>query len=82
MEDAILRYQKNRRLLNDRREVFSRYLAFGGVDVGPKMFGGVEDRDLQEMDKEQIMLAGAQESIRQVRSELPVDFNAVVASYL
>lgn len=82
MEHAILRYQKNRRIVNDRREVFSCYLAFGGVDVGPKMFAGVDDREIQGMDKEQIMLVKAQESIKQDHAELAIDFNAVVTSYL
>ncbi|PYI06369.1 hypothetical protein BO78DRAFT_461311 [Aspergillus sclerotiicarbonarius CBS 121057] len=82
LEDALLRYQKNRRLESDRREVFLKYLAYGGVDVGQKMFGGVDDRDLQALDSEQILQARALASIRKDKSNLTVDFDAVVRGYL
>lgn len=82
IEDAILHYQKNRRLETDRREIFLKYLAYGGVDVGPKMFGGIDRRELQQMDSEQIMVTRGQTSISQERSHLEVDFNAVVKGYL
>ena len=82
MEDAILRFQKNRRIESDRREIFTKYLAYGGVDVGPKMFGGVDDHDLKEMDNEEILLTRGQSSIAQERADLEIDFNAVVKGYL
>ncbi|KAF5859634.1 hypothetical protein ETB97_002607 [Aspergillus alliaceus] len=82
IEDAILRYQKNRRLEPDRREVFLKYLAYGGVDVGPKMFAGVDERELQQLDSEQALIAKGQASIHRACSDLTVDFNAVVTGYL
>ncbi|KKK22982.1 hypothetical protein AOCH_002690 [Aspergillus ochraceoroseus] len=82
MEDAFLRFQKKRRIENDRLEVFQKYLAYGGVDVGPKMFVGSDDRDFKNMDSEQILLARGQTSIKDDHSKLPVDFNAVVKGYL
>lgn len=82
MEDAILRYHKNRRLESDRWQIFLKYLIYGGVDVGPKMFGGTDQHELQQMDSEQIMVSRGQTSISQERSNLEVDFNAVAKGYL
>ncbi|EAW13015.1 uncharacterized protein ACLA_014520 [Aspergillus clavatus NRRL 1] len=82
MEDAILRYQKNRRIESERREVFLKYLQYGGVDIGPKMFSGLDQRELNGLDSEQILLARGQTSIAQERSDLTIDFNAVVKGYL
>lgn len=82
MEEAILRYQKNRRIVTERREVFMKYLSYGGVNVSQKMFAGVDDREMQEMDSEQIMLFRGQTSIEEDRSDQPIDFDAVVKGYL
>lgn len=82
IEEAILRYQKNRRIVTERREVFMKYLSYGGVNVSQKIFAGVDDREMQEMDSEQIMLFRGQTSIEEDRSEQPIDFDAVVKGYL
>ncbi|KAI9376395.1 Argonaute complex, subunit Arb1 [Aspergillus egyptiacus] len=82
MEDALLRFQKNRRIETERLEVFHKYLAYGGVNVSPKIFAGTIDRDLKEMDKDQILLARGQTAIDQDNSHLTIDFNAVVKGYL
>lgn len=82
IEDAILRYQKNRRIVTERGQVFMKYLSYGGVSVTQKMFAGVDDREMQNMDGEQVMMHRAQTSIEDERSELPVDFDAVVKGYL
>ncbi|GMF70671.1 unnamed protein product [Aspergillus oryzae] len=66
----------------DRREVFMRYLAYGGVDVGPKMFTGVDEQELQKLDSEQALIAKGQASIRHECTKLTVDFNTVVKGYL
>ncbi|OJJ70612.1 hypothetical protein ASPBRDRAFT_180704 [Aspergillus brasiliensis CBS 101740] len=82
IEDALLRYQKNRRIESDRRDVFMKYLSYGGVNVGQKMFGGLADRDLQELDSEQILQARTMTSVGKDRSNLAVDFDAVVRGFL
>ncbi|OJZ83958.1 hypothetical protein ASPFODRAFT_209672 [Aspergillus luchuensis CBS 106.47] len=82
IEDALLRYQKNRRLESDRRDVFLKYLAYGGVNVGQRMFGGLDGRDLQQLDSEQILQARAMTSVGKDRSNLTVDFDAVVRGFL
>jgi hypothetical protein len=63
-------------------EVFHKYLNYGGVDVGPNMFAGSDDRDLKEMDSEQILLARARTAIKQENSNLAIDFDAVVRGFL
>ncbi|GCB22153.1 argonaute-binding protein 1 [Aspergillus awamori] len=82
IEDALLRYQKNRRLESDRRDVFLKYLAYGGVYVGQRMFGGLDGRDLQQLDSEQILQARAMTSVGKDKSNLAVDFDAVVRGFL
>lgn len=82
LEDAILRFQKKRRIESDRAAVFTKYLSYGGVDVSQKSFAGLDAREMQEMDNEQILIARGQTSISQDRSDLDIDFDAVVRGYL
>ncbi|KAE8351542.1 Argonaute complex, subunit Arb1 [Aspergillus coremiiformis] len=82
VEEALLRYQKNRRMEPERHGIFMRYLAYGGVDVSPKMFAGVDERGLQQLDSEQVLIVKGQTNIPQECEKLPVDFNAVVKGYL
>lgn len=82
LEDAILRFQKKRRIESDRAAVFMKYLSYGGVDVSQKSFAGLDAREMQEMDNEQILIARGQTSISQDRSDLDIDFDAVVRGYL
>lgn len=83
IEDAILRYQKKRRIENDRLAIFRKYLAYGGIDVGPRMFAGVDHKDMKDMDSEQILIARmGQTSIKSERAKLPIDFDAVVRGFL
>lgn len=46
------------------------------------MFGGLDNRDLENMDKEQILVAKGQASIGYDSANLDIDFNAVVRGYL
>lgn len=82
MEDALLRFYKNRRIESDRLDVFSKYLAYGGVDVAPKMFAGTDDHGLRVLDNDAILLARGQTAIHQDRANLLIDFNFVVKGFL
>ena len=82
IEDALQRYQNNRRLENFRRDIFLKYLAYGGVDVSPRMFAGSDQNDLQDLDSEQILQARTQTSIPRDTANLTIDFDAVVRGYL
>ncbi|PGH26951.1 hypothetical protein AJ80_01335 [Polytolypa hystricis UAMH7299] len=81
IETAIQRYQAKRALNPERRNVFTKYMSYGGVDVGPKMFGGSDPRDLKDMDAEEIRVATAHASIPKDRSEWIIDFEAVAKGF-
>ncbi|RDW62902.1 uncharacterized protein DSM5745_10013 [Aspergillus mulundensis] len=82
VEDALLRFNKNRRIESDRLDVFYKYLSYGGIDVSPKMFAGTDDRGLKELDNEQILYARGLTAIDKDRANLTIDFNIVVKGYL
>ncbi|KAL2853257.1 Argonaute complex, subunit Arb1 [Aspergillus pseudoustus] len=46
------------------------------------MFAGSDDRDLKQMDSEQVLLARARTAINQEKSHLDIDFDAVVKGFL
>ncbi|KAL5341636.1 Argonaute complex, subunit Arb1 [Aspergillus crustosus] len=82
IEDALLRFYKARRIETDRYEIFTGYLIFGGINVGPNMFAGTDNRDLKEMDKDEILQARGRTSVNKDFAHLTIDFNAVVTGFL
>lgn len=62
--------------------IFAKYMSYGGVKVGPKMFGGNDQRDLQDMDAEDILTATAQSNIPEDRQDWVVDFELVAKGFL
>jgi hypothetical protein len=46
------------------------------------MFAGSDDRDLKELDSEQILLARARTAIKRENSHLAIDFDTVVKGFL
>lgn len=82
IQEALVRYQQKRRLTTERMQVFARYLVYGGVEVGPKTFGGVTERELQEMDKENVYHARSQTDIGIDKLKLSIDFDLVVKGFL
>ncbi|KAL4887534.1 Argonaute complex, subunit Arb1 [Aspergillus karnatakaensis] len=82
MEDALLRFQKARRIETDQLEIFNGYLMYGGINVGPKMFAGTDNRDLKEMDSDEIMQARGRTNIDQEFAHLTIDFDAVAKGFL
>lgn len=82
LETAIQRYQARRNMHSERREIFTKYLSYGGVDISPKMFGGNDERDRQDMDKDEIITAVAQSTVPEDRANWDVDFEAVVKGFL
>ncbi|KAK2746324.1 hypothetical protein FQN57_003206 [Myotisia sp. PD_48] len=81
LESCIQRYQAKRRMHEDRREVFVKYLSYGGVEVGPKMFEGNDQRDLKNLDAEDIVTATAESSIPANREDWDVDFEKVAKGF-
>ncbi|MCJ1311801.1 hypothetical protein MMC25_005474 [Agyrium rufum] len=45
IETAIERYREKRRMVPEVKDLFDRYLKYGGIDAGPKPFGGGLDSD-------------------------------------
>ncbi|KKZ63506.1 hypothetical protein EMCG_02184 [[Emmonsia] crescens] len=82
LETAIQRFQAKRSMNPDRRNVFTKYMTYGGVDVGPKMFEGNDQRDLIDKDSEGILTATAQASVPENRVGWDVDFEAVAKGFL
>ncbi|OJD22885.1 hypothetical protein ACJ73_05763 [Blastomyces percursus] len=82
LETAIQRFQAKRSMDSDRRSVFIKYMSYGGVDVGPKMFEGNDQRDLRDKDAEEILTARAQASVPENRVGWVVDFDAVAKGFL
>ncbi|EEA28444.1 conserved hypothetical protein [Talaromyces marneffei ATCC 18224] len=82
IQEALNRYQQKRRLLEERMQVFSQYLRYGGVEVGAKMFGGVSEMELKAMDKEGIVIARSQTDISVEKMNLDIDFEHVAKAFL
>lgn len=82
IQEALNRYQQKRRLLEERMQVFSQYLRYGGVEVGAKMFGGVSEMELKAMDKEEVIVARSQTDISVEKMMLDIDFEHIAKSFL
>ena len=67
---------------NNRKTVFTKYLSYGGVDVGPKMFEGNDQRSFENMDADDIITATAETSIPEDRADWDVDFELVAKGFL
>ncbi|KPI38453.1 Argonaute-binding protein 1 [Cyphellophora attinorum] len=60
---AIQRFERTRKLTPTRRDIFYKYLAYGGLDVSPNMFQTVDEVQKKEMSKEELAVALSQVSI-------------------
>jgi hypothetical protein len=73
---------------SQRRNIFYKYLAYGGIDVGPNMFQGAIDTE--GLDKDSISVALAQTSIGKDKfnenntpeAKYAVDFSGCVSGFL
>lgn len=82
IEDALARYQYQRRIEPERRNIFHKFLQYGGINAGQNFGQGVNDKDLQNMTSDQAMQARSQTSIQQERDKLEINFNKVVQGFL
>lgn len=78
----MAKYQRNRKLMNERMSVFVHYLKYGGVNVGAKMFGGLSEKELKGMDNDEITAARSQTDISVDKLNLKVDFLLVIKGFL
>jgi hypothetical protein len=44
---------------SDRKDLFDKYLTYGGVDVTPNMFQGMDTKAFENMDRQEIIAATA-----------------------
>ncbi|KAI5305372.1 NADPH:quinone reductase [Ascosphaera pollenicola] len=82
LQTAIQRYQAKRNMDNDRLHVFKSWMQYGGVDTKAKVFGGLDQKDLKELDAQDILQARATSSIPENRKGWKVDFEEVAKGFL
>ncbi|KAJ5279348.1 hypothetical protein N7478_004720 [Penicillium angulare] len=82
IEDALMRFQRKRRMESLRTSIFHKFLQYGGISVGPNFGTGVPARQLKEMTKEEIMQARNQTLIEKEREILEVSFTQVIRGFL
>lgn len=88
IETAIQRYFAKRNLNSERKDVFDKYMSYGGVDAGQKMFsGGLDAKTLSDRTAPEIGTLTAKHSVGEDKddggeSAYVVDFEGVVKAYL
>ena len=74
---------------SERRDIFYKYLAYGGVDISPNMFQSTTDLDQSSMSKDELAMAMSKVSIGSDKYDLQspqalyaVDFLACMQAFL
>ena len=70
---AIQRFERTRKLSPERRDIFYKYLAYGGVNISPNMFQTAADIDKTGMDKDDLAMAMSKVSIGSDKYDLSSD---------
>ncbi|KAL8737081.1 MAG: hypothetical protein Q9181_002037 [Wetmoreana brouardii] len=85
IEVAIQRFNARRKMDPLRKDVFDKYMKFGGISAGPKQFGGgLTARDMSDMDTADIALAKATHFVELEKfgeEAYEVDFEACVKAF-
>ena len=86
---AIQRFEARRKMTSEQRDIFYKYLAYGGIDVGPNMFQGLSASERKQMEREDLITALAQTSISDDKWNIGsedsiwvVDFKGVMQGFL
>tara|TARA_R110002003_G_scaffold96_9_gene7425 strand:- start:16195 stop:16809 length:615 start_codon:yes stop_codon:yes gene_type:complete len=85
MEVAIQRFKQKRRMHEVYAHVFNKLMRFGGVESGPRMYQGVSQQEMKEMDAEEIARAVAVHFIpfeRGIEKYWVVDFDGLARAFL
>ncbi|KAJ6036858.1 hypothetical protein N7540_001137 [Penicillium herquei] len=82
VEEALMRFDRKRRIESFRRNIFHKYLQYGGITIGPNFGTGVPAKELKTMTKLEAMQARAQTMIEKERERLDVSFDEVVRGFL
>ncbi|KAL9128693.1 MAG: hypothetical protein Q9217_002686 [Psora testacea] len=88
IETAIQRYVAKRNLNSDRKNLFDKYLTFGGIEGGPKMFsGGLDVCTTENSNAAEIAMLTATHSVAFDKSDprnetYVVDFEGCLKAFL
>lgn len=84
IQTAVQRFTARRKFDSDTKEIFDRYLVFGGVDAGPNMFGGIDDPDTGDLTAQEIATLKNTKFLNEavLRGEMVVDFDGVLKAFL
>lgn len=89
IETALQRYQKKRKFQAYPRDVFMKWLKFGGIYTGPKMFtGGLDKNDIDSKTTAEIAamtattFAGEDKLLEGEEKIWEVDFENVARGFL
>ncbi|KAH0569272.1 hypothetical protein GP486_000028 [Trichoglossum hirsutum] len=92
IEACIQRYRAKRKFDSHRRDLFDKYLGLGGIETGPKMFGGGLDANAtDDMDAQEIATITATDYVGKDKfstgvpgqhySDWVVDFESIAKGY-
>jgi hypothetical protein len=85
LELAIQRFKQKRRMHEMYAKIFNKWMRFGGVEAAPRMFGGLSQAEMKEMNAEEIARATAMHQIPWDRGDEKhwvVDFVGVGEAFL
>ena len=86
IETAIQRYKAKRNFDSERKDLFDKYMVFGGVDAGPKMFtGGLDSLTLEGSSSAEITALTATNFVGDHMEEpdgFVVDFDGCAKGFL
>lgn len=85
IEIAIQRFKQKKRMHEMYAGIFNKWMKFGGVETGPPMFQSLGQKDMREMDAEEIARAKATHHVSWDRDDTErwvVDFVGVSEAFL
>ena len=86
IETAIQRYKARRNLDSERKDLFDKYMVYGGVDTGPKMFsGGLDSLTLEGSTAAEIIAITATNFVsanKEESDDYVVDFDGCAKGFL
>jgi len=85
IEAAIQRYREKRKFHPEPAHIFSTFLRFGGIESGPRLFGGISQQEREDMDAEQIARANAIDFVGDDKDDMDkwaIDFEGCAKGFL
>ncbi|KAL2429791.1 hypothetical protein ABEF95_011112 [Exophiala dermatitidis] len=77
---AIARFERTRKMTNERRDILYKYLSYGNVDVSPNSFQG--GQVTEDMDKNQVAAALTQASVSNDKRDLGTETSLYAVNFL